>query len=110
VKSLQPGSEAKAVIANELGEEKETASDEKSKKSSDGNSKSKLSVHVGVKDGMLEVLADDKIVAVFPVTVGCIRLANWDVVKVAELVKPGVPVTVDDSSPIASSAPTTSKR
>ena len=26
---------------------------------------------------------------------GCIRLANWDVVKLAELVKPGVPVTIE---------------
>ena len=26
---------------------------------------------------------------------GCIRLANWDVVKVAELVKSGVPVTIE---------------
>ena len=26
---------------------------------------------------------------------GCIRLANWDVVKVAELVKPGVPVHIE---------------
>jgi len=26
---------------------------------------------------------------------GCIRLANWDVVKLAKLVKPGVPVTIE---------------
>src|SRR4029079_8311934 len=26
---------------------------------------------------------------------GCIRLANWDVVKLAEMVKPGVPVSVE---------------
>jgi lipoprotein-anchoring transpeptidase ErfK/SrfK len=26
---------------------------------------------------------------------GCIRLANWDVAKLAEMVKPGVPVTID---------------
>jgi len=31
---------------------------------------------------------------------GCIRLANWDVVKLAEMVKPGVAVTVDDTSPL----------
>ena len=26
---------------------------------------------------------------------GCIRLANWDVVKLAAMVKPGVPVVVE---------------
>jgi lipoprotein-anchoring transpeptidase ErfK/SrfK len=26
---------------------------------------------------------------------GCIRLANWDIVKLAGLVKPGTPVTVE---------------
>ena len=26
---------------------------------------------------------------------GCIRLANWDIVRLAEMVKPGVPVTPD---------------
>lgn len=191
VKSLQPGSEAKALTANELGEEKEPPTDNASKKSSDSESHSnaKLSIHVGVKDEMLEVLADGKVAAAFPVTVGsqqtaspignwtvraiakmpnfrydplmlnkgergsnahllppgpnnpvgvlwialnkkgigihgtndpdsigrnashgCIRLANWDVVKLAELVKPGVPVTVDDSSPIAAPPAATSKR
>jgi len=176
VKSIQPGAEEKAVIANELGEDNAKPSDEKTEKSGD---EAKLSLHVGVKDEMLEVLIDDKVAAAFPVTVGsqqtaspighwtvkavakmptfrydplmlkkgersshahllppgpnnpvgvlwialnkkgigihgtddpdsigrnashgCIRLANWDVVKLAGMVKPGVPVTVDDNSPL----------
>ena len=175
VKSLQPGSEAKAVIANELGEDKDSGPT-KTEASKEGDT-AKLSLHVGVKDEMLTVLADDKIVAAFPVTVGsqqtaspigkwtvkavakfpnfrydplmlqkgergssfhllppgpnnpvgviwialnkkgigihgtndpdsigrnashgCIRLANWDIVKLAEMVKAGVTVTVDDAS------------
>ena len=179
VKSIKPGSEEKAVIANELDEDSAAASagDEKTDKKDDT---AKLTLHVGVKDGMLEVLADGKVAAAFPVTVGsqqtaspignwtvkaiakmptfrydplmlkkgerssnahllppgpnnpvgvmwialnkkgigihgtsdpdsigrnashgCIRLANWDVVKLAEMVKPGVAVTVDDSSPLS---------
>lgn len=178
VKSIQPGSEEKAVIANELGEEKDAAppADEKPGKPND---EAKLTLHVGVKDDMLEVLTDGKVAAAFPVTVGshqtaspignwtvkaiakmptfrydplmlkkgerssnahllppgpnnpvgvmwialnkkgigihgtddpdsigrnashgCIRLANWDVVKLAAMVKPGVAVTVDDNSPL----------
>lgn len=182
VKSIKPGSEEKAVIANELGEESAApAGDEKTDKKEED---SKLSLHVGVKDEMLEVLADGKVAAAFPVTVGsqqtaspignwtvkaiakmptfrydplmlkkgerssdahllppgpnnpvgvmwialnkkgigihgtedpdsigrnashgCIRLANWDIVKLAEMVKPGVPVTVDDSSPLPAAGP-----
>lgn len=176
VKSLQPGSEAKAVIANELGEDKDATTESPAAK---GGEEAKLSLHVGVKDEMLEVLADSKVVAAFPVTVGsqqtaspignwtvkavakmpnfrydlamlkkgerssnfhllppgpnnpvgviwialnkkgigihgtndpdsigrnashgCIRLANWDIMKLAGMVKPGVPVTVDDTSGI----------
>jgi len=32
---------------------------------------------------------------------GCIRLANWDIVKLAEMVKAGIPVSVDDASVMA---------
>lgn len=183
VKSLKPGSEEKAVIGNELGEEAATSnsSDEKTDKK---EGESKLTIHVGVKDEMLEVLADGKVAAAFPVTVGsqqtaspvgnwtvkaiakmpnfrydplmlkkgergsnahllppgpnnpvgviwialnkkgigihgtndpdsigrnashgCIRLANWDIVKLAGMVKPGVPVSVDDSSPLQATDP-----
>jgi lipoprotein-anchoring transpeptidase ErfK/SrfK len=176
VKSIQPGAEEKAVIANELGEDTAAPGDDKTDKPGD---EGKLSLHVGVKDEMLEVLIDGKVAAAFPVTVGsqqtaspignwtvkaiakmpnfrydplmlnkgersshahllppgpnnpvgvlwialnkkgigihgtedpdsigrnashgCIRLANWDVVKLAALVKPGVPVTVDNNSPL----------
>ncbi len=178
VKSLQPGSEAKAVIANELGEDKDSGPT-KTEAPKEGDT-AKLSLHVGVKDEMLEVLAGDKVVAAFPVTVGsqqtaspigkwtvkaiakfpnfrydpamlkkgerssdfhmlppgpnnpvgvvwialnkkgigihgtndsdsigrnashgCIRLANWDIVRLAEMVKAGVAVTVDDASGVA---------
>jgi lipoprotein-anchoring transpeptidase ErfK/SrfK len=174
VKAIQPGSEAKALIANELGEDNASPpSDNTAAKPAETTN---LSIHVGVKDGMLEVLADGKVAAAFPVTVGsqqtaspighwtvkaiaklpdfrydplmlkkgersshfhllppgpnnpvgvmwialnkkgigmhgtndpdsigrsashgCIRLANWDIVKLAELVKPGMSVTADDA-------------
>jgi lipoprotein-anchoring transpeptidase ErfK/SrfK len=182
VKGVQPGSEAKAVIANELGEENAKGGDVTPKKSGD---EAGISIHVGAKDGMLEVLAEGKMVAAFPVTVGsqqtaspmgqwivksitklptfrydplmlkkgergsnahllppgprnpvgviwialnkkgvgihgtntpdaigrnashgCIRLANWDIVKLAEMVKPGVPVAVDATSPLNSGGAT----
>ncbi|MEI9898039.1 MAG: L,D-transpeptidase [Chthoniobacter sp.] len=167
VKAVQPGSETKAIIANELGEDS-TSPDAAANKADDSAA---LTLHVGVKDGLLEVMADGKIAASFPVTVGskqtvspighwvvkaiaklpnfrydqamlqkgersshfhmlppgpnnpvgvmwialnkkgigihgtsdpdsigrsashgCIRLANWDIVKLAEMVKPGVAV------------------
>ncbi|MDR3402143.1 MAG: L,D-transpeptidase [Chthoniobacter sp.] len=179
VKAIQPGSETKAIIANELGEDSAAPSDSSANKPGEAAG---LSLHVGVKDGLLEVMADGKIAAAFPVTVGsqqtvspighwtvkaiaklptfrydplmlkkgerssdfhmlppgpnnpvgvmwialnkkgigihgtndpdsigrsashgCIRLANWDVVKLAEMVKPGMSVTVDDTSPLESS-------
>ncbi len=169
VKEVQVGSAAATVVANELGEDPKT-----DKSPSEAKGPPELSVHVSVKDEMLEVRANDKVVAAFPVTVGsqqtaspmgnwkvqaiakmpnfrydpkmlkegerssnfhilppgpnnpvgviwialnkkgiglhgtndpdsigrnashgCIRLANWDIVKLAELVKPGVPVTVE---------------
>lgn len=86
VKSLQPGSEAKAVIANELGEDKDAAADSSAPK---GGEDAKLSLHVSVKDEMLEVLANNKVVAAFPVTVGSQQTAspigNWTVKAVAKM-------------------------
>ena len=178
VKSIQPGSEVKAIIANELDEENGAQSDTAKSKAGQGPS---LAIHVGVKDEMLEVLAEGNVVAAFPVTVGsqqtasplgqwtvraiaklpnfrydplmlkkgergsnfhllppgpnnpvgviwialnkkgigihgtndpdsigrnashgCIRLANWDIVKLAEMVKPGMSVTVDAGGASAS--------
>ena len=186
VKSLKPGSEAAAVVANEWEGSDQAASDSSGEKSAaksppkgetkaaESSASPTLSVHVSTTESMLEVLAGDKAVAAFPVTVGsaqtaspigdwtiraiakfpnfrydkkmlkegersadfkmlppgpnnpvgimwialnkkgigihgtddpdsigrasshgCIRLANWDVVKVAELVKPGMPVKID---------------
>jgi lipoprotein-anchoring transpeptidase ErfK/SrfK len=171
VKAIKPGSEAKAVIANELGD---AADDQDSSKEKDKTDGPALSIHVSTKESMLEVHLEEKVVAAFPVTVGsqqtaspigqwvvrsvaklptfrydlkmlkqgersanahllppgpnnpvgimwialnkkgigihgtndpdsigraashgCIRLANWDVVKLAELVKPNTPVTIE---------------
>jgi len=173
VKALQTGSEAPALIANELGEEQASATNGSADNSAAPNEPG-ISLHVSVKEEMLEVHANGKVVAVFPVTVGslqtaspvgqwkvqaiarlpnfrydtkmlkegerssnfhllppgpknpvgvvwialnkkgigihgtddpdsigrnashgCIRLANWDIVKLAEMVKPGVVVTVE---------------
>ncbi len=170
VKSIHPGSEAHAIVANELGEESGNTTVVEPADSKEPG----ISLHVSIKDEMLQVLAKDKVVAAFPVTVGsqetaspigrwtvqaiaklpnfrydlkmlkkgersshfhllppgpnnpvgvvwialnkkgigihgtedpdsigrnsshgCIRLANWDIVKLAEMVKKGVPVTVE---------------
>jgi len=182
VKAIQTGSGAQAIIANELGGEQDNApaADASAPGASttpnapDAPAEKGISLHVSVKDEMLEVLANEKVVASFPVTVGsqqtasplgkwkvqaiaklpnfrydlkmlnhgerssnfhllppgpnnpvgviwialnkkgigihgtedpdsigrnashgCIRLANWDIVKLAEMVKKGTPVTVE---------------
>jgi len=173
VKSLQTGSEAPALIANELGEEQASSTNALSTDSTTPNEPG-ISLHISVKEEILEVRANEKLVAAFPVTVGskqtaspighwkvqaiaklpnfrydlkmlkegerssnfhllppgpnnpvgviwialnkkgigihgtedpdsigrnashgCIRLANWDIVKLATMVKPGVLVTVE---------------
>lgn len=173
VKALQTGAEAPALIANELGEEQASQSGTPAAESNAPNDPG-ISLHISVKDEMLEVQANEKVVAAFPVTVGsqqtvspighwkvqaiaklpnfrydpkmlkegerssnfhmlppgpnnpvgviwialnkkgigihgtndpdsigrsashgCIRLANWDIVKLAGMVKPGVLVTVE---------------
>jgi lipoprotein-anchoring transpeptidase ErfK/SrfK len=174
VKALQPGSETKAVIANELGEEPAEPAEPADAPPKETKEEPVISLHVSVKEDMLVVRTGDKIVAAFPVTVGskqtaspighwtvkaiaklptfrydplmlkkgerssnfhllppgpnnpvgviwialnkkgigihgtsdpdsigrnashgCIRLANWDIVKLAEMVKPGMAVTVE---------------
>jgi lipoprotein-anchoring transpeptidase ErfK/SrfK len=171
VKTLKPGAEAEAVIANELSEPAQESAPSNAQARTDAPA---LSIHVSTKESMLEVRLDEKPVAAFPVTVGsqqtvspigkwvvkgiaklptfrydqkmlkqgersanfhllppgpnnpvgvmwialnkkgigihgtndpdsigrsashgCIRLANWDVVKLAGLVKPGTSVTID---------------
>jgi lipoprotein-anchoring transpeptidase ErfK/SrfK len=178
VKAIQPGAEAAAVIANELGEESGAAPSEPpspgAPPSTPKENSPAVSLNVSVKENMLTVHAGEKVVAAFPVTVGsqqtvspighwvvkaiakmpnfrwdlkmlkegersshfhllppgpnnpvgvlwialnkkgigihgtddpesigrnashgCIRLANWDIVKLAGLVKPGTAVTVE---------------
>jgi lipoprotein-anchoring transpeptidase ErfK/SrfK len=175
VKNLEAGAEAQKIVANELGEDSKEKGEGGAKKPEET---AKLVLHVGVKEEMLEVLAEDKVVAAFPVTVGsqqtasplghwtvkavakwpnfrydplmlkkgergphahllppgpnnpvgviwialnkkgigihgtsdpdsigrnashgCIRLANWDIVKLAEMVKPGTAVDVEPTLP-----------
>lgn len=91
VKGIEPGSEAKAVVANELGDEQPAATapgdapDPAAKKSA----APALSVHVSVKDEMLEVRDGDKVVAAFPVTVGSQQtvspVGTWKVQGVAKM-------------------------
>jgi lipoprotein-anchoring transpeptidase ErfK/SrfK len=179
VKSIQPGAEAAAVIANELGDESDakqpsTSEPSGTPPSDPNNNPPSVSLNVSVKENILTVHAGDKVIAAFPVTVGsqetvspighwivkavakmpnfrwdlkmlkegersshfhllppgpnnpvgvlwialnkkgigihgtddpesigrnashgCIRLANWDIVKLAGLVKAGTPVTVE---------------
>jgi len=171
VKILEPGSEAAAVIANELGDAPAATP---SPVSDATPVTSDIEIYISTRRNMLEIRVGKKVAAAFPVTVGseqtvspigkwtvsrivkmpnfrydlsmlnkgrrsshfhllppgpnnpvgvvwialnkngigihgtsepdsigrasshgCIRLANWDVVKVAELVKPGVSVTVE---------------
>jgi len=173
VKGLQAGSEAPALIANELGEEQAAQTNTSAGETTAPNEPG-ISLYISVKEEMLEVRVNEKVVAAFPVTVGsqqtaspighwkiqaiaklpnfrydpkmlkqgerssnfhilppgpnnpvgviwialnkkgigihgtndpdsigrsashgCIRLANWDIVKLAEMVKPGVAVTVE---------------
>jgi lipoprotein-anchoring transpeptidase ErfK/SrfK len=85
VKAIQPGSEAKAVIANELGEEPAAPGEPAEGAKEDTT----ISLHVGVKEGMLEVRSGDKVVAAFPVTVGSQQTASpighWTVKAVAKM-------------------------
>ncbi len=175
VKAIEPGSEAKSFIANELAETPVEPGAQSSPSPSDATQEAgQISIHVSIKESILEVRVGDKLAAAFPVTVGshqtvspvgkwnvqavakmpnfrydlqmlkhgersanfhllppgpnnpvgimwialnkkgigihgtndpdsigrsashgCIRLANWDVAKLAELVKAGVPVTIE---------------
>src|SRR6202000_3454603 len=69
VKSLQTGSEAPALIANELGEEQASPNSTPPTDAASANEPG-ISLHVSVKDEILEVQANEKLVAAFPVTVG----------------------------------------
>lgn len=106
VKSLQAGSEIASIqTANELGEDaasssasspNETTPPEEKKKSGEKKAEEKPvdtatlpTVHVSVKEEMLTVLAGDKLVAAFPVTVGSQQTASpighWKVQGVAKM-------------------------
>lgn len=89
VSDLKPGAEAQAVIANELGGDAPTPERSAEADSKSSNSAPDLSVHVSVKDEMLEVHAGQKVVAAFPVTVGSQQTASpigeWKVKGVAKM-------------------------
>ena len=84
VKKLQPGSEAAAIIANELGEDPSA-----SPVAPAAGDDTAISVRVSVKNEMLEVHAGDKVVAAFPVTVGSQQTASpigkWKVAAIAKM-------------------------
>lgn len=84
VKKLQPGSEAAALVANELGEDPSTTT----AAAATGDDLA-ISIRVSVKDEMLEVHAGDKVVAAFPVTVGSNQtvspIGKWKVAGIAKM-------------------------
>jgi lipoprotein-anchoring transpeptidase ErfK/SrfK len=84
VKGLQPGS-APPTAANDAAEDQSSPTPEAAK----DNAAGKPSIHVSVKDKMLTVLEDGKVVAAFPVTVGSQETAspigNWTVKAIAKL-------------------------
>jgi lipoprotein-anchoring transpeptidase ErfK/SrfK len=104
VKGIQPGTDAAAVIANDLGDDSDakepsTPAPGDSKQppapapagapKSDSNSTSPpVSLDVSVKQNMLTVHAGDKIIAAFPVTVGSKEtvspIGHWVVKRIAK--------------------------
>ena len=79
VKGLQAGSESPALIANELGEEQAAQSNTSTTPGEAAASNEPgISLHISVKDEMLEVRANEKIVAAFPVTVGSQQTASYN--------------------------------
>jgi len=83
VKNLEPGSEAAAIVANELGEDPSTAP------AASAGDDASVSIRVSVKDEMLEVHAGDKVVAAFPVTVGSQQtvspVGKWKIAAIAKM-------------------------
>ncbi len=95
VKSLKAGSEAASIVANEWDEASDqTASKPAEEKPDTKSAEAKasgspaLSVHVSTTESMLEVLAGDKTVAAFPVTVGSAQTASpigdWKIRAIAK--------------------------
>ena len=87
VKALKPGSEAAAIVANELGEQ-----DEKGQSQTGEPAEEKtppLSLYISTKEKILEVHDGEKLVAAFPVTVGsqdtASPIGHWTVKAIATL-------------------------
>ncbi len=84
VKKLQPGSEAAALVANELEEDPATTT-----AATAAGDDPAISVRISVKAEMLEVHAGDKVLAAFPVTVGSNQtvspIGKWRVAAIAKM-------------------------
>lgn len=88
VKTLAPGSEIAKVIGNDLGEEIAIKTPETPAEILKAPINT-LTLHVSIKEEMLEVHAGDKVVAAFPITVGSKQtespVGHWTVRAVAKM-------------------------
>jgi lipoprotein-anchoring transpeptidase ErfK/SrfK len=99
VKSLQTGSESAAIVANEWEDSDSGSADADSTKEkpeaksppsaeTKASAPSGIAVHVSTSDNVLKVLAGDKVVAAFPVTIGSAQtespLGNWKIRAIAK--------------------------
>jgi lipoprotein-anchoring transpeptidase ErfK/SrfK len=95
VKTIKPGAEIETLTGNDLGEdaaqsEKPAKKPAQSKqKSEDKSSPPPVALHISVKDEMLTVRAEEKLVAAFPVTVGSQQttspVGQWTVKAIAKM-------------------------
>ncbi len=89
--AVKPGSEAAAIVANELGEQDEKGQS-KTGEAAEEVSKEEtppLSLYISTKEEILEVRDGEKLVAAFPVTVGsqdtASPIGHWTVKAIAKL-------------------------
>ena len=80
VKNLQPGSEIQSLVANDLPDENETPNNQ---------TPAVISVKIDTKTKMLGVFESDKLVAVYPVTIGSAQTASpigdWKMQRIVKL-------------------------
>ena len=88
VKALKPGSEAAAIVANELGEQDEKGQSQTGEPAEEEKTPP-LSLYISTKEKILEVHDGEKLVAAFPVTVGsqdtASPIGHWTVKAIATL-------------------------
>lgn len=90
VKAIEVGSEAKSLIANELGDAPEEQNAQPPGSPSDTpNVSDPFLIHISIKESFIEVRAGEKLAAAFPVTVGSHQtvspIGKWKVMKVVKL-------------------------